>query len=118
MVVEEMWNQARVKDPMLLERLCNRYGFDPDEMRAKINTIEYREGEREVRGEPRPVIFVRTRGNGRNHELIKGKDGVWYCNCPAWVFKGGRDELKPCKHLVSAIVSGLGDPSNWMQYLV
>ena len=111
------WESAWVKDPAILDRLCEVHGLDRNALLEKIEAIEYREGEREVRGEMRPVVFVRTRGNGKAHEILKGKDGILYCNCPAWVFKGGRDSLKPCKHLVAVIVSGVGDPADWMQYL-
>lgn len=111
------WNSARIEDPAVFYRLCNIHDLDQNVMQNKISAIEYCRGERVGGGETRPVIFVRTRGNDKVHEVVKGKDGVWWCNCPTWVFKGGRDRLKPCKHLVALIASGVGDPADWMQYL-
>lgn len=113
-----VWKSARIADPAVLDRLCAQYGFNREHVLRKINSIEYQEGEQEIFGKTRPVIFVRTRGNGNVHEIIKGSDGILYCNCPAWVFRGGRDQMKPCKHLIAVIVSGAGNPEDWFQYLV
>lgn len=65
------------------------------------------------------VIEIRTKGNDGVHMIVKSlKDGIWYCQCPTYKFKGGLREMKPCKHLVYCIVNGIGNPADWFQYLI
>ena len=65
------------------------------------------------------AIEIRSKGSDGLHMIVKSlKDGIWYCMCPTYKFKGGLREMKPCKHLVYCIVNGIGKPEDWFQYLV
>lgn len=38
------------------------------------------------------------------YDVRQGKDGICYCNCPAWKFqKVASESRKPCKHIRAAI---------------
>lgn len=41
------------------------------------------------------IIRTIEGNNGRTYNIIKGKDGVIYCTCPAWKFSNPHN----CKHL-------------------
>jgi len=44
----------------------------------------------------------------KRYYIVKGKDGVVYCTCPAWKFSGKGGELRNCKHLQDFKDSGSG----------
>jgi len=44
----------------------------------------------------------------KRYYIVKGKDGVVYCTCPAWKFSGKGGEQRNCKHLADFKNSGSG----------
>ncbi len=116
---ENVWCDIKIVDQTFFDRLCARYTFDPMQLKEKLEKLEYREEEKSTpKGETKPMLCVRTKGGGGRHEVLRGKDGIWYCTCPSYIFKGGIKDMRPCKHLVGLIVSRCGEPEDWMQYLV
>ena len=114
------WSDIRINDHPLFVRLCQRYQFKPNEMEEKVRKIQYRAITRTLRtGAVQNGFELRTKGTDGGHLVVKSPtDGIWYCNCPRYLFKGGMRSLIPCKHLIGCISHGLGAPEDWFQYLV
>lgn len=48
-------------------------------------------------------IVIKSESSGKEYEIRVGKDGVAYCNCPAWKFQHSPvQDRKPCKHMKQA----------------
>jgi len=46
----------------------------------------------------------------KRYQIIKGGDGVIYCNCPSWAFSKGK---KACKHLNEFMTHGSNEDVEW-----
>lgn len=115
----ERWMEFGLKDRQLFDRMCQHYKFKADDMKGKLNQLQHRSATRTLRtGEVQAGFELRTKGHDGSHMVVKGSDGIWYCMCPRYLFNGGMRSLIPCKHIIYCIVNGLGQPEDWMQYLV
>ncbi len=102
----------------LLPKLCDRHGLDYTKVSSGVAKVEHCFGQKLIKGKERDVIFVRSRGSASQHVVSMGDDGIFYCSCPAWLHKGGRDTMKPCKHLLYVLVCGLASAECRLQYYV
>lgn len=109
---------GRKIDDALLKKLCEHHKLKYEETKKKIEGVTHRVGTKMLRdGSKKEVIYIKSEGGGE-HEITTGDDGIYYCTCPSWIFKGGREHHKPCKHLVYAIVYGIADAEKAFQYFV
>lgn len=48
-------------------------------------------------------LTIKSTTSGKTYTIKQGKDGVLYCNCPAWKFQKKPVEQRHCKHYRMAI---------------
>lgn len=116
------FTSAGVKDQHMLEILIKNHGVDStkaSKLRADLQAMSHVVTKRTMKdGEVRDAILVRSKGSSSTHALMVGKDHFLYCSCPAFIYKGGMNEVRPCKHLIYVIVNKLWRSEDYMPYVV
>lgn len=117
------WSNAGIKDQHMLGVLCNHHGIDASKqtkLRDDLNAMSHTVTKRTMKttGEVRDALLVRSKGSSSTHALMVGKDSFLYCSCPAFLYKGGMNEVKPCKHLIYVIVNKLWKSEDYLPYIV
>lgn len=117
------WANAGVKDDHMFQILVNHHGIDAtkarklrDDVMAMSHAITKRTMKKT--GEVRDALLVRSKGSSSTHALMVGADNFLYCSCPAFIYKGGMNEVKPCKHLIYVIVNKLWRSEDYLPYVV
>lgn len=135
--VDLKWKGLGIGDARIFKKLCDHHKINEPNMSKTLEKMEHSEGQDNVHvfkeeivdGKTRhvrtgekvlmDVVFIRTRGKGSVHRVWKSaKENIWLCECPTWKFKGGRKQLKPCRHILYCIVNKIGDAEDWLQYIV
>ena len=116
------WTSAGVKDPHMLEILIKNHGVESskaNKLRTDLQSMSHVVTKRTMKdGEVRDAILVRSKGSSSTHAMMVGKDHFLYCSCPAFIYKGGMNEVRPCKHLIYVIVNKLWRSEDYMPYVV